>query len=230
MKLLLHLRSTCSGIFVALLFFAFTNVCLAQEEDFPEITDEEVTEEVAEPEADENMTDQLEMGTLLFSSSSNTPVYGQYKLQIVHLQTYRKTEIWLRRKKNQQHFRDGITNVHYNTLDLPEGDYKIFGWKIESGNVTSFTIANFSLPFTIVAGKVNYFGDYFVNVKEVKNWSPIPKKQTTLIASDRFRIDYDQIKNRFPTLDISNTVSAIPDFQEGNSVYSGIFFKGIGAP
>lgn len=98
-----------------------------------------------------------------------------------------------------------------------------------AGETAYFPKGNFSIPFTVTGGRVNYFGDYFAVTRKGKIFLGEPGSGR-FIVSNRYQQDYDLIKERFPALINIRVMDAMPDFVRNNTAYTGMYLKGINTP
>lgn len=50
-------------------------------------------------------------------------------------------------------------------MELPAGKYEMYRWQAFHGNIT-YTSKDFSMPFVVEEGRVNYIGNFFINIDE----------------------------------------------------------------
>jgi len=123
----------------------------------------------------------------------------------------------------------------YRALVLPAGEYRIYGWTMTSGHGSSeykySPKGNFSIPFSIHGGQINYLGDYF-GVTNFAFKFPFLKQSSNgyYIVSNQFQESLYAMKTKFPKLEIDKALIEIPDFATQNKDYSGMYLKGVQIP
>lgn len=126
--------------------------------------------------------------------------------------------------------------IQYYTTVLLKGNYKIYGWGMVyntgNGKTTYYPKGNFSIPFTVFGGDINYVGDYRGQlVGNARNTDGIDVPTGAyFVVSNRYNQDYNVISNKFPNLKLDKVLNSMPDFTANNSVYSRMFLKGINIP
>ena len=91
-------------------------------------------------------------------------------------------------------------------LELPEGDYEIYGWRLFQGS--SDHISNnepFSIPFRIKNGEASYIGELNLSIFRVKNiFSVGVFGGGTLSLTDKSERDFKLIRKKFPNINENN--------------------------
>ena len=85
--------------------------------------------------------------------------------------------------------------------ELPAGKYELYQWRSEGFNVT-YTSKIFSIPFTVVAGKATYIGNFFVNIDESTS-------RYRLEVTDKSDRDLPLLIRRYPNIKENGVVQDI---------------------
>jgi hypothetical protein len=214
MILHLSLKHYFSSIYFAFLLLIFINACV-------------VPQKAAHVSVD---AEDSSKGILLFSFSYSKPTIGRYTLYVNNADTYAKSTIMLTPVIRASRLATDSLDVYYSSTELPEGNYRIVAWMIEFPNKKYFSKGNFSIPFSVKGGQVNYFGDYFAINQKTEVLGVRNPGSNILIVSNRFKNDYPFIREKFPKLVLENTADAVPDFGGSNTIFSGMLMKGIHVP
>jgi hypothetical protein len=173
------------------------------------------------------------MGIAVFSISVNNSDFTGYTINIVHNEYKMTGELAIHTLYPD--IKKDTIDTYFRALQLPTGKYRIYGWAMSSGDGKSeriyFPKGNFSIPFTIYGGRVNYLGDYMgVSIIDPR----FPKFRIAskgyFVVSDQFEADYETLIVKFPKLDLNKVLLCIPDFARYNKNYSGMYLKGIQIP
>lgn len=90
-------------------------------------------------------------------------------------------------------------------LELPEGDYEFYGWKLLQGSADHFwNVEPFSIPFRITKGVASYIGELNLSIFRVKNALNVGVfGRGTLSLTDKSERDFQLIARKFPKIDIN---------------------------
>lgn len=170
-------------------------------------------------------------GMVLYSfsqSKSRWPI--SFSFDIIHTETKKKTTLFV--GSNTPDVMNDSIQKCYGAVILPEGDYTLYNWKMSSGSNSYFPKGNFSIPFTIFGGDVNYIGDYLLKNIDVNRTAKgvWPYRETFFIVSNGYAEDFDIVKDKFPNLDLNKVLDAVPDFSRNNSKFSLMYLKGVQIP
>ncbi len=173
-------------------------------------------------------------GVVLFSVSLPKQSYGQYYIDIFHIESRKKEKLFISTAE-VPNFKNGEMKIFYGVKVLPKGEYKIYSWGIDFNDGTRkkpyISKANIAFPFTVFAGDVNYLGDYFGVYKRITNGGGLKvPTEAYFIVSNRYLEDKEIISKKFPGLNLNKTVDAMPDFTGNNTAHSGFYLKGINVP
>lgn len=172
-------------------------------------------------------------GIAVFSISAGKSNISNYSIKIVQNEYEMKgaMEVNVRRPDAQN---DSVFTF-YRAIVLPAGEYRIYGWTMTSVQGRSeqkyFPKGNFSIPFTIRGGQINYLGDYRgVTNNALKNSLFGRSSNSYFIVSNHFQENLNDMKAKFPNLEIEEALRNIPDFATYNNIYSGMYLKGVQIP
>lgn len=172
-------------------------------------------------------------GLVIYSISTTKPTFNHYYLDIFHLESRKKEKLefgtfQLADVKNDS------AKVYYFAVKLPIGDYKIYGWGMVTsygyGGTTIQPRGNFGLPFTVFGGSISYLGDYLGSAGKGSFIGLEVPKGGYFIVSNRYEEDYKAISEKWPSLDLTGVLNAMPDFSENKPTRSLMFLKGINIP
>lgn len=174
-------------------------------------------------------------GLVIFSISTTKPAFSGYYLEVFHFENRTKEKLRLSPSFQLPDIKGDSSKIYYNAVLLPSGEYKIYGWGMEfnsgTGITTFFPMGNFSLPFAVTGGRVNYLGDYLGTSKGGRDI--LGMKRPTggyFIVSSRFTEDFETIIRKWPNLDLNKTLNAVPDFGGNKPLRSLMYLKGINIP
>lgn len=172
-------------------------------------------------------------GLVIFSISTTKPILSIYYLDIFHFESRKKARFALGTFQLAD-VKNDSAKVHYFATKLPRGHYKIFGWGLVSNGIGGSTITprgNFNLPFTVSGGSINYLGDYLGSAVYGKGINVLKGPQGGyFIVSNRYEEDYKAIAEKWPSLDLTGILNAMPDFSENKPMRSLMYLKGINIP
>ncbi|KAA0991681.1 hypothetical protein [Dyadobacter aurulentus] len=172
-------------------------------------------------------------GVALFSISNTEALLTNYQISIFN-NDLRKI-FFLNKWVNDIDLKKDSAQISYSAILLPKGSYRVIGWEMSYQDLyvkkVYFSRGNFSIPFTIHAGRVNYLGDYLAAVTyDTKILGARVQTGVYYVVSDRFEEDFGAISKKFPQLDINKVLQCIPDFAGYNKSYSGMYLKGVNIP
>ena len=172
-------------------------------------------------------------GLVIYSISTTRPIFSIYYLDIYQFESRKKARFALGTFQLAD-VKNDSAKVHYFAVILPKGNYKIYGWGLVTSGFGGSTITpggNFSLPFTVSGGSINYLGDYLGTAVLGKGINVLlAPKRGYFIVSNRYEEDYKAIADKWPSLDLTGTLNAMPDFSRNKPMHSLTFLKGINIP
>ncbi|WP_159466911.1 hypothetical protein [Dyadobacter sp. 3J3] len=173
-------------------------------------------------------------GIVLFSFSVPRQSYGEYYLDIFHIESRKREKLFFHTSEVPD-IKNKEMRIYYGAKLLPKGEYKIYGWGMIFNGATATSTytsrANFSIPFTIFEGDINYLGDYFGIFRRITDQGGLKvPTEAYFIVSNRYMEDRELIRNKFSSLNLNHVVDGMPDFAGNNTAYSGLFLKGINVP
>lgn len=179
---------------------------------------------------DNNQTDTSD-GVVLFSFSVPRKSW-QYTCSIEIINMNTKVRTWLSGAFYQPDIKNESVKMVYKAVVLPQGDYHIYNWEINYGQTKFFPKGNFSIPFTVHGGDINYIGDYMAVLMDDAGKSPKFMSPTDVhfVVSNQFKRDADIVKSKFADLDLNHVLNSMPDFSGNNTKYSLMYLKGINIP
>lgn len=170
-------------------------------------------------------------GVILFSfSAPKSFLQYYYSLEILNVDT--KTKTTLRGSSYEPDISNDSLKTGYEAIVLPKGNYRLYNWTISSGQTKFFPKGNFSLPFTVFGGDINYIGDYQGVVYNSLRKGPghWPSTEVYFVVSNRYSQDAGVVASKFPDVDLSKVVNSMPDFVQNNTRFSLMYLKGINIP
>jgi len=173
-------------------------------------------------------------GLVIYSISTTKPIFSRYNLKIFNLESRKKENFHLGTFQLADVKSDSV-KIYYFAAMLPKGNYKIYGWDLVlnhyRGATTFSPRGNFSLPFTVAGGSINYLGDYLGTAVIGKGINVLlGPKGGYYIVSNRYEEDFKAIAEKWPSLDLTGILNTMPDFSENKPIRSLMFLKGINIP
>lgn len=169
-------------------------------------------------------------GIAVFSISVGKSNVSNYSIKIVQNEYEMKGAMEVNVGKPD--VKNDSVHTFYRAMVLPAGEYRIYGWTMTAvqgrGEQKYFPKGNFSIPFTIRGGQINYLGDY-LGVTNYAFKFPFNTQSSNkyYIVSDQFQESLNNMKIKFPKLEMEKAVVEIPDFASHNKIYSGMYLKGV---
>jgi hypothetical protein len=172
-----------------------------------------------------------ENGVILFSFSAPKSSWQYFfSLEILNEDTKVKTS--LRGSSYKPDIKNDSLKISYEAVILPKGNYRLYNWEISSGQTKFFPKGNFSLPFTVFGGDVNYIGDYQGVINSGRRGGPgyWPSTEVYYLVSNRYNQDAVIVASKYPDVDFRKVLNSMPDFGQSNTKFSLMFLKGINIP
>ncbi|MBQ4810143.1 hypothetical protein J8M20_02300 [Pseudoalteromonas luteoviolacea] len=95
-------------------------------------------------------------------------------------------------------------------VELPAGDYTVFGWQVASGYATTKPQMPISINFKVQPGKATYIGNFdFVQTSGLG----LTVTGVEVNYTEQSNIDLEVLKRRFPNINVSDVIMGIkPSF------------------